>query len=57
MSDEDMKSGEYPAEVDMQPIVFDLFMGLGGVGVWMKTILKDEGYWGYVPRDTARFFR
>ena len=49
---EDMKSGKYPAEVDVQPIVVDLFKGKGSVGTWMQTILKNEGYWGYASRGT-----
>ena len=46
VSDEDMRSGEYPAEVDVRHIVVDLFKGRGSVGTWMRTVLKGEGYWG-----------
>lgn len=45
---EDMKSGTYPAEIDLQPIVVGLFKDLGSVGAWMQTILENEGYWGCV---------
>jgi len=55
VSDGDMKSGEYPAEVDVQHFVVDLFKGRGNVGTWMRAILKSEGYWGCVPRDTEHF--
>lgn len=57
ISDEGMKSGIYPAEVDVQPIVVDLFKGQGSVGTWMQTILESEGYWGCVPRGTEHFVR
>ena len=49
VSNEDMKSGTYPAEVDVQAIVVDLFKGRGSIGIWMQTILENEGYWGCVP--------
>lgn len=57
VSNECMKSGTYPAEVDVQPIMVGLFKGLGSVGAWMQTTLENEGYWGYVPRDTEHFVR
>ncbi|KAF9653109.1 SET domain-containing protein [Thelephora ganbajun] len=46
VSNEDMESGTYPAEVDVQPIVVGLFNGRGNIGTWMQTILENEGYWG-----------
>lgn len=55
VSNEDMKSGTYPAEVDVQAIVVDLFQGRGSIGTWMQAILENEGYWGCVPRDTEHF--
>ena len=55
VSNEDMKSGTYPAEVDVQPIVMDLFKGRGSVGTWMQTILENEGYWGCVSQGAERF--
>jgi len=48
VSNEDMKLGTYPAEVDVQPIVANLFEKLGSVGTWMQTVLESEGYWGCV---------
>ena len=57
VSNEDMESGTYPAEVDVQPIVVDLFKGRGSVGMWMQTILENEGYWGWVSRNTENFVR
>ena len=57
VSNEDMRSGTYPAEVDVQAIVADLFNGRGSVGTWMQTILEDEGYWGCVLRDTENSAR
>lgn len=48
VSNEEMESGAYPAEVDVQSIVVDLFGGLGTTGSWMQTVLENEGYWGYV---------
>ena len=48
VSNEDMKSGTYPAEVDVQSIVVELFEGQGSVGTWLQTILEKEGYWGCV---------
>lgn len=57
VSREDMKSGIYPAEVDVQLIVVDLFEGRGSIGTWMQTVLENEGYWGCVPRDAGHFVR
>lgn len=57
VSNEDMESGEYAAEMDVQPLVVSLFKGRGSVGTWMQTILENEGYWGCVPRDIERFER
>ena len=57
VSDVDMRSGEYPAEVDVQHIVVDLIKGRGIIGTWMQAILKGEGYWGCVSHDTECFAR
>jgi len=57
VSNEDMESGTYPTEVDVQAIVVDLFKGWGCVGTWMQTTLENEGYWGWVPRNTEHFVR
>jgi hypothetical protein len=51
VSNEEMESGTYPAEVDVQTIVTGLFEGQGAVGSWMQTVLQNEGYWGCVLRD------
>jgi hypothetical protein len=48
-SSEEMESGEYPAEVDVEPIVVSLFKRRGSVGAWMQAIIENEGYWGCVP--------
>lgn len=55
VSNEEMVSGTYPAEVDVQAIMVDLFEGRGTVGSWMRTILEKEGYWGYVQRESWMF--
>ena len=55
VSDGDMRSGEYPTEVDVQHIMAELFKGRGTVGTWMQTILEGAGYWGCVPHDTEIF--
>lgn len=55
VSDEEMESGTYPAEVDVQIIVTALFEERGAIGLWMRAILENEGYWGLVPRDTGSF--
>jgi hypothetical protein len=41
-------SDEFNCEVDVQDIVEWLFEDKGALGTWMKTILEDNGYWGYV---------
>ncbi|KAF9792401.1 hypothetical protein BJ322DRAFT_1151116 [Thelephora terrestris] len=46
VSNQEMESGTYPAEVDVQTIVTGLFEGQGAVGSWMQTVLQNEGYWG-----------
>ena len=57
VSNEDMESGEYPAEVDVQLIVVGFFKERGSVGTWMQTILENEGYWGCVPWDPESLVR
>lgn len=57
VSDADMRSGEYPAEVDVRHIVVKLFRERGTIGTWMQAILKGEGYWGCVLRDAECFAR
>ena len=37
----------FSAEVDMDSYVEPLFEQKGEVGLWMKDILEEEGYWGY----------
>lgn len=49
VSNEEMESGKYPAEVDVQTIMVNLFEGQGTIGSWMQRILENEGYWGYYP--------
>ena len=51
VSNEDMESGTYPAEADVQAIVIDLFERQGAVGLWMRRILENEGYWGWVSHE------
>jgi hypothetical protein len=48
VSNEEMESGTYPAEVDVQTIIVDLFARQGTIGSWMQVILENEGYWGFV---------
>lgn len=55
VSNEEMESGTYPAEVDMQALMIDLFEERGAVGSWMQKILENEGYWGYVQRELWNF--
>jgi hypothetical protein len=57
VSNKEMESGVYPAEVDVQGIVVDLFEGRGTIGLWMQSILEDEGYWGCVPRGSESAVR
>lgn len=45
-SNENMESGMYPAEVDVQAIVVPMFEARGTIGSWMQTTLENEGYWG-----------
>lgn len=39
-------SDEYNGEVDVQDIVETLFAKKGPLGLWMKSILEESGYWG-----------
>ena len=39
--------GEVTAEVDVEDIIQGLFEKRGALGVWMKRVLEEEGYWGY----------
>lgn len=55
VGNEEMESGRYPAEVDVQNIMVDLFERQGTTGSWMQTILENEGYWGSVQRDIWMF--
>lgn len=47
ISENSIRSGEYPAEVDVQQIMEGMFESQGEIGSWMKEVLEDEGYWGY----------
>lgn len=38
---------DFSAEVDMDNYVVPLFEQKGEVGLWMKNLLEEEGYWGY----------
>lgn len=40
------ESDEYNGEVDVQDIVERLFEDKGTLGLWMKSTLEDNGYWG-----------
>jgi hypothetical protein len=39
---------ELNGEVDVQDILERLFEDRGALGTWMKSVLEDNGYWGYV---------
>ena len=39
---------EFNGEVDVQDILERLFEDRGTLGMWMKSVLEDNGYWGYV---------
>jgi hypothetical protein len=39
-------SDEYNGEVDVQDIIEQLYEDKGALGMWMKSILEDNGYWG-----------
>lgn len=56
VSNEDMESGTYPAEVDVQTIVTGLFERQGVMGSWMQSVLEGEGYWGCVLRGLQVLF-
>lgn len=40
-------TGEFSGEIDLQYELDDMFAQRGSVGVWMKDVLQQEGYWGY----------
>ncbi|ETW85942.1 hypothetical protein HETIRDRAFT_43837 [Heterobasidion irregulare TC 32-1] len=46
VEDADLVSGNYAGEVNLDDIVEDLFSRRGAVGVWMKDVLEQRGYWG-----------
>jgi len=46
VSPECIRSGEYPGEIDVQQIIEELFGSQAEIGVWMRKVLEDEGYWG-----------
>lgn len=35
-------------EVELEKVIEDLFEQRGTLGTWMKQVLVEEGYWGYV---------
>jgi len=39
-------SDKFNGEVDLQDIVEWLFEDKGAQGVWMRSVLEDNGYWG-----------
>lgn len=55
VTNEEMKSGTYPAEVDVQLIMVDLIEGRKAIGPWIQKILENEGYWGCVRRNLWMF--
>lgn len=38
---------DYSYEADVEDVLEQLFQGREAVGVWMRSVLEDEGYWGY----------
>lgn len=46
LPDETASAEEFNGEVDVADIVEALFKEKGTVGMQMKTILEDKGYWG-----------
>ncbi len=40
-------NGDTDGEVDVQDILEPVFDQRGATGSWMKSILEEEGYWGY----------
>ena len=45
----DCLNGVFSGEVDLQDVLEDMFISRGRVGAWMKSVLEEEGYWGYYP--------
>ena len=41
-------SDGFEGQIELDDVIEALFNGRGAVGLWMKEVLSDEGYWGYV---------
>jgi hypothetical protein len=46
VSEQSILCGDEQSDVDVTPIVEDLFKSRGEFGEWMKERLLEEGYWG-----------
>jgi hypothetical protein len=54
---DEITSGDFEADVDVQDLMEALFASRGNIGSWMRSVLEQERYWGSEVSVSAGFWR